>query len=148
VSQRPGLKRARRISIVLAIAGLVLVALAGSASASLHLSGTGVVVGGLEPCSALGVSNGPRYAAGKVTVFRGEITWTNAGTGTTLAVFPTTVVTHQDVGANRIYWFLLGRGDYVLLGQYATGGATIRPWVETRVNAGTIAHVDVPNMCI
>lgn len=142
------MKWTHRIAIVVGMAAVLFLALTASASAFLRLSGSGVVVGGLEPCSVLRVSNSPRYAAGTVTVLRGHVAWRNTGADPILAVFPTAVAGHQEVGTNGVYWFVLGPGDYVLEGQYAAGGGSARPWVETTISPGSIEHVDVPNMCI
>src|SRR6185437_16292440 len=73
------------------VAAFVLLAALGAGLGGLHLAGKGVVVGGLEPCDALGVSN-VRYASGTVTVLQGHVTWRNGAQGVTAAVFPTRVV--------------------------------------------------------
>jgi hypothetical protein len=122
--------------------------LAASASALLGLSGRGVVLGGLEPCSGIVVPNSPHYAAGTITVLRGYVAWKDSGADSKVAIFPTAVAGQQVVGTNGVYWFLLGSGDYVLEGQYTAGGGSARPWVVTTVTSGSIAHVDIPNMCI
>lgn len=141
--------RTRRIATAAAVAALLIVALVGSGEAVLRLSGNGVVVGGLEPCSGLPMSNGPlRYAAGTVTVLQGHVTWGATGTTQEVATFPRTAVAREEVGPNGIYLFLLGAGDYVLEGQYKGASASVTPWVEASVSPGSIAHVDVPNMCI
>ena len=138
----------RRTAIVVAAVALMFLGLVGSTSSVLHFSGRGIVVGGLAPCDALGASNGPRYAAGTVTVLRGQVSWRNAGAGNIEAIFPTTVASHQEVGANGLYWFVLGPGDYVLVGRYSSSGASVSPWAEVSVRPGLLAHVDVPDMCI
>jgi len=81
-------------------------------------------------------------------VLRGQVSWRNAGAGNMEAIFPTTVASHQKVGANGLYWFVLGPGDYVLVGRYSPDGASVSPWAEVSVRPGLFAHVDVPDMCI
>lgn len=130
------------------VAALVLLATFGAALGGLHLVGKGVVVGGLEPCDALGVSS-VRYASGTVTVLQGHVAWRHDTPGVTTAVFPTKVAGEQDVGVNGVYLFLLDRGQYVMQGEYAgVGASTARPWVGIAVDSGSVAHADVPDMCI
>lgn len=130
------------------VAAFVLLATLGAGLGGLHLVGKGVVVGGLEPCSALGVSS-VRYSSGRVTVLQGRVTWRNEAPGVTAAVFPTKVAGQQDVGVNGVYVFVLDRGQYVMQGEYAgVGASTARPWVGMTVNSGSFAQVDVPDMCI
>jgi hypothetical protein len=137
----------RQLGRAVIVAAFVLVVTLGAGLGGLNLAGKGVVVGGLEPCDALGNSS-LRYASGTVTVFHGQVTWRYAAPGVTAAVFPTKVADQRDVGANGVYAFLLDRGQYVMEGKYAGAGAsTARPWVNITVNAGSVAHADVPDMC-
>ena len=130
------------------VAAFALLATLGTGLGGLHLAGKGVVVGGLEPCNALGVSS-VRYASGTVTVLQGRVTWRNDASGVTTAVFPTKVAGRQEVGVNGVYVFLLDSGQYVVQGEYAgVGASTARPWVGITVNSGSVAHADVPGMCI
>jgi hypothetical protein len=136
----------RRLGRAAIVAAIVLLATLGAGLGGLNLAGKGVVVGGLEPCSALSVSS-LRYASGTVTVFQGQVTWRYDTPGVTAAVFPTKIADQRDVGVNGVYVFLLDRGQYVMEGKYA-GTSNAMPWVNITVNAGSIAHTDVPDMCI
>lgn len=142
------MSRTRRIATAAGVGAFVISALVGSAEAVLRLSGNGVVVGGLKPCYGLPVSNGPRYAAGTVTVLQGHVAWGVSGTTQQVATLPHTAVARDELGPNGIYLFLLSAGDYVLAGQYRGDSTSATPWVETSVSPGSIDHVDVPNMCI
>ena len=125
---------------------LAIFAVLGIAYGGLALSGKGIVVGGLDSCAAIPDPNQPRYAAGTVTVLKGDVAWRAEGSDHSVAVFPTVVVDKREVGVSGLYLFVLDKGAYVLQGKYRT--ATAVPWIELTVTPGTVAHVDVPNMCI
>ncbi|HET9782060.1 MAG TPA: hypothetical protein VFR33_09790 [Candidatus Dormibacteraeota bacterium] len=139
--------RIRGRAVRLALATIIAVfAVLGIAYAGLAVSGKGIVIGGLDSCAAIPDPNQPRYAAGTVTVLKGDVAWRAEGSDHSVAVFPTVVVDKREVGANGLYLFVLDQGAYVLQGNYRT--ATAVPWIELAVTPGTVAHVDVPNMCI
>jgi hypothetical protein len=74
----------------------------------------GVVIGGIIPCQAIIMRGGPQYAPGTVTVLKGKVSWRSTGPGTSVVVFPTTVVAQASVTTNGTYLFTLDPGDYVL----------------------------------
>ena len=137
--------RGRSVRLALATV-LAVFAILGIAYGGLAASGKGIVVGGLDSCAAIPDPNQPRYAAGTVTVLKGDVVWRAEGSDHSVAVFPAVVVDKREVGVNGLYLFVLDRGTYVLRGNYRT--ATAVPWIELTVTPGTVAHVDVPNMCI
>ncbi len=137
--------RGRAVRLALATT-LAVLAVLGVVSGGLALSGKVIVVGGLDSCAAIPDPNQPRYAAGTVTVLKGDVAWRAEGSDHSVAVFPTVVVDKRDVGVNGLYLFVLDKGAYVLQGNYRT--ATAVPWIELTITPGTVDHVDVPNMCI
>ena len=118
---------ARRSARLLAL--LPLMAMAGCSPGN-----TGTVTGGIIPCEALGIAGEPHYAAGTVTVLEGQIHWRTTGPGTSVQVFPTTVV-------------VLPAGDYLLRARFPPP-ANVEPSVSVTVHAGQTEHIDIPNMCI
>jgi hypothetical protein len=130
----------RRWARLLAL--LLLAAMAGCSSGN-----TGTVTGGIIPCVALGISGEPHYAAGTVTVLKGQLHWRSTGPGTSVIVFPAAVVVTEQVGLDASYDFILGPGDYVLRARFP-GPANIEQWVSVTVRAGQTQHVDIPNTCI
>jgi len=104
---------------------------------------TGTVTGGITPCSGILVPSGPHYAAGTVTVLKGQIVAGSAGR----LVIPTTVVARQSVTTNAMYRFVLEPGPYVLQAQFSPP-SNILPFARVTVHAGDDLHVDIPNMCI
>jgi hypothetical protein len=130
----------RRLAPLLAL--LLLIAMAGCAAGD-----TGTVTGGIIPCAALGLPGEPHYAAGSVTVLEGQIHWRTTGPGTSVQVFPTTVVVTEQVGVDASYDFVLPAGDYVLRARFPRP-ANIEPWAAVTLRAGQAQHVDIPNMCI
>jgi hypothetical protein len=107
----------------------------------------GVVIGGIIPCQAIIMRGGPQYAPGTVTVLKGKVSWRSTGPGTSVVVFPTTVVAQASVTTNGTYLFTLDPGDYVLQAHFAPP-ANVTPFTEITVNHGVGVHVDIPNMCI
>jgi len=106
----------------------------------------GVVSGGIRPCDALGNPKLPHYAAGTVTVLKGEVTWRSSpGTAEYVEVLPTTVVAQESVPSNGMYRFDLEPGRYVL--EAAPPGA-YGPSAAVTVSAGDDLLVDIPNECI
>ena len=91
---------ARRSARLLAL--LPLMAMAGCSPGN-----AGTVTGGIIPCEALGIAGEPHYAAGTVTVLEGQIHWRTTGPGTSVQVFPTTVVVTEQVGVDTSYDFVL-----------------------------------------
>jgi len=146
-SRRPTFAKPR-LAIAVVAAAVLLAATTATASGLMRLAGKGVVVGGLQPCAGIVTSNSPRYAAGTVTVLRGDMAWRDAGNGVTAAVFPAVMAGRQVVGTNGIYVFVLDPGEYVLEGEYTAGGGEPEPWVEVTITSGSVAHVDIPNMCL
>jgi hypothetical protein len=129
------------------VAMLALMAACG-ANPAVH-QGTGVVTGGIMPCSGLAPSmdpNLPHYAAGTVTVLKGKVTWQTTGPGVKQAVFPTTVVASERVSTNQRYSFTLAPGDYVLRARFLSPGNVV-PWTSLTVQGGRTVRRDVPNMC-
>jgi hypothetical protein len=131
---------ARRSARLLAL--LPLMAMAGCSPGN-----TGTVTGGIIPCEALGIAGEPHYAAGTVTVLEGQIHWRTTGPGTSVQVFPTTVVVTEQVGVDTSYDFTLRPGGYVLRARFAPP-ANVEPSVSVTVHAGQTEHIDIPNMCI
>ena len=141
MTQIPGWAFRPALATVLAV-----LAVLGIAFGGLALSGKGIVVGGLDSCAAIPDPNQPHHAAGTVTVLKGNVAWRAEGSDHSVAVFPTAVVERREVGANGLYLFVLDKGSSVLQGNYRT--ATAVPWIELTITPGTVAQVDVPNMCI
>jgi hypothetical protein len=131
---------ARRSARLLAL--LPLMAMAGCSPGN-----TGTVTGGIIPCEALGIAGEPHYAAGTVTVLEGQIHWRTTGPGTSVQVFPTTVVVTEQVGVDTSYDFTLRPGGYVLRARFAPP-ANVEPSVSVTVHAGQTEHIDIPNTCI
>jgi hypothetical protein len=121
---------------------LLLAAMAGCSAGN-----TGTVTGGIIPCVALGISGEPHYAAGTVIVLEGQIHWRSTGPGTSVVVYPTTVVVTEQVGVDASYDFILGPGDYVLRARFPPP-ANGEQWVAVTVHAGQTEHIDIPNTCI
>ena len=69
------------------------------------------------------------------------------GPGTSVEVFPTTVVATEEVGVDTSYDFVLPPGDYVLRASFPPP-ANIEPWVAVTVHAGETESADIPNMCM
>jgi hypothetical protein len=132
----PGRRLARLIAL------LLLAAMAGCSSGN-----TGMVTGGIIPCAALGFSGEPHYAAGTVTVLEGQVHWRSTGPGTSVQVFPTTVVVTEQVGVDASYDFILPSGEYVLRARFPPP-ANVEPSVSVTVRAGQTQHIDIPNTCI
>jgi hypothetical protein len=106
----------------------------------------GVVSGGIRPCDALGNPDLPHYAAGEVTVLKGEVTWRNGeGSRSQVDVLPAAVVTQVSLSANGMYRFDLEPGRYVL--EAAPPGA-YGPHTAVTVSAGDDLQADIPNVCI
>jgi len=124
------------------VALLLLAAPAGCSAQSI-----GTVTGGIIPCNALGISGEPRYAPGSVTVLEGQIHWRGTGPGTSVIVFPATVVVTEWVAVDASYDFVLPPGHYVLRASFPPP-ATIEPWVAVTLQAGKTEHADIPNMCM
>jgi hypothetical protein len=101
----------------------------------------GVITGGIIPCEGLPVPNGPHYAAGVVTVFKGHVTLQDNS-----FVFPREVVAHQTVQVNATYRFELPAGHYVLQARFPPP-ANVVPFKEVTLSAGETQYVDIPNVC-
>ncbi|MGO8687139.1 MAG: hypothetical protein ACLQT7_08155 [Candidatus Dormibacteria bacterium] len=126
-----------------ALAAVLLMASASACSGPT----TGVVSGGIQPCSALAIAHEPRYAPGTVTVLRGEVGRRSTGPGSWSTVLPTQVVASQQVGLDATYTFALRPGAYVVVGRQA-GLANAPRWIEVTVRAGQTVDADIPNDCI
>lgn len=106
----------------------------------------GVVSGGIRPCDALGNTNLPHYAAGIVTVLKGQVTWRSSqGEPNYVGVLPTTVVVQERIPTDGMYRFDLDPGRYVL---EAAPPGSYGPYSTVTVNAGDDLLVDIPNTCI
>jgi hypothetical protein len=107
----------------------------------------GVVSGGIRPCDALGNTNLPHYAAGTVTVLKGQVTWRSSqGEPNYVDVLPTTVVVQgKSIPTNGMYRFDLDPGRYVL---EAAPPGSYGPYSTVTLNAGDDLLVDIPNTCI
>jgi hypothetical protein len=123
------------------IGGVVAAALVVLSTVALVVpDGKAVVTGGVIPCSGLPISNGPHYAAGTVTVLKGQVRWKSAGQGNLQDVLPTDVVAQQSVGTNGTYRFVLEPGRYVIQSGYAYTSVTLQPSADL--------YVDIPDVCI
>ena len=117
-----------------------------AATPTLTSGNTAIVVGGIIPCEGIPIRNGPRYAAGTVTVLRGWPTERNLGHGVYQMVPPRHVVAKTTVKTNGTYRFVLAPGRYTLRGhQFRVG---VRPFARVTAKAGKTNHVNIPNMCI
>jgi hypothetical protein len=105
----------------------------------------GVVTGGITPCSGIPIPSSPHYAAGRVTVLKGHVTWKSTDRGYVQDILPATVVAQQSVDANTTYRFVLEPGAYVLK---ASLQADYSPYVSVTVQPSDDVYVDIPNMCI
>ncbi len=113
------------------------------------VGGTAVVTGGIARCQGIILANSPERVAGTVTVLRGVVTWRPSGPGSSVAVFPTAVAGHADVGANQGYRFVLPPGHYVLIATYAGATPTnVHPFTQVSVKAGSTVEAGIPNRCI
>jgi hypothetical protein len=124
------------------VAVALLVSLAGCSGPT-----TGVVRGGIQPCSALGIPVQPEYAPGTVTVLEGQVGQRSTGPGSWVFVLPANVVASEQVGRDATYAFTLRPGEYVLAGRQL-GEAAPGRWVEITVRAGETMNADIPNDCI
>jgi hypothetical protein len=104
-----------------------------------------VVTGGIIPCSALPLQSGPHYAAGTVTILKGQVRGTAAGASG--PAFPETVVAAHRVAVNATYRFTLKPGRYVLQANFPPPGNE-EPRVDITVRAGQTLRQDIPNVCI
>jgi hypothetical protein len=118
-----------------------------SGGAAVLPNGRAVVTGGIIPCAGIPDPNGPYYAAGTVTVLRGQVSWQNEGPGYFADVLPTRVVAGERVAANGTYLFVLEPGEYVLEAQFPPP-SNVLPYTAVTVNAGDNLRVDIPNMCL
>lgn len=135
---------AARVLAVLAV--LVGVALSGCGSPS-PPAGEGLVTGGIVPCAALAAPNGEQYAAGTVTVLKGQVSWRTTSPGTSVVVFPKIVAARATVATNASYQFDLTPGTYVLQAHFPAPANAV-PFIGITVKVGATEHVDIPNMCI
>lgn len=110
-------------------------------------AGEGLVTGGIVPCAALAAPNGEQYAAGTVTVLKGQVSWRTTSPGTSVVVSPKIVAAQATIATNASYQFGLAPGKYVLQAHFPAP-ATAVPFISITVTAGASEHVDIPNMCI
>jgi hypothetical protein len=123
------------------VTGLLAAALALLSSAAFVVPDVkGIVTGGIIPCAGIPIPDSPHYAAGTVTVLKGQVSWKSAEQGFTAMVFPSNVVAQQRVDTNTTYRFVLEPGQYVLQAGNAFTTATLQPSDDL--------FVDIPNMCI
>ena len=136
--------RARRHAVVALFGSLVMV---GCGSNTLP-TGMGAVIGGIIPCAGIVMPGGPHYAAGSVTVLKGQIaSRPSSPPGTSVDVFPTEVVAHQSVPVNAQFHFVLPSGRYVLRAQFPPP-ANVHPFATVTVRSGATLSRDIPNMCM
>ncbi len=129
--------------------GLAIVVAIGMGAAGVIPATTGRVQGGIVPCRAIPDPHGPRYAAGVVTVLKGDMTWRSTGSAggpSVVGVPPTAVVASRSVGRDAVYEFTPAPGRYVLTAAYRD--STARPYIAITVNPGDDLLVDIPNVCI
>lgn len=81
------------------------------------------------------------YAAGTVTVLKGQVTWASTRAGNPLDILPTAVVARERLVADATYWFELDPGTYVLK-------ASDAQYARVTLRAGDNVRVDIPNPCI
>jgi hypothetical protein len=129
----------------IALVAAVLVLLSGEAFGV--LARDGVVSGGIIPCQGIVISNGPQYAAGTVTVLKGQVTWKSTVEGNYVGVFPTGVVDQLSVAPNATYRFALEPGRYVLEARFPSP-SNAAPYIDITVQPGDDVWVDIPNECI
>ena len=108
--------------------------------------GKGSIVGGISPCEGVFIPGGPQFAAGTVTVMRGQVRWQSVGNGNSQAVFPSDIVGTQTVGTNQVFQFQLDPGTYVVRAKYV--GGNVQPYTTVEVRAGVTARADIPNECM
>jgi len=132
-------------AFVLAIA-LLLAAVGCGGTGSRTTNDSAVITGGVIPCAGMPVPNGPHYAAGTVTVLRGQLSRQRTGYGVSATVFPKTVVAQQTIATDATYRFAVQPGHYVLDAHFAPP-ANVVPFVSTTVYAGEVVRLDIPNMC-
>jgi hypothetical protein len=130
---------------------------ASSSSSSGLPAGYGIVVGGIEPDTVCMPSmNGVLvrgqfhgvYAAGTVTVMRGNFFNTSVWIPDPLTAYLQTVAT-QVVPKGGEYRVMLPSGPYVLeRTERGTGTITGGPWVNVLVAAGQTTSIDLPSGCI
>jgi hypothetical protein len=102
-------------AVAFLVAGLMLVS--GGLTALPYWHAT--VSGGIVQCSGIWDPTAPRYAAGTVTVLKGQVTWKSAASPDLVPVLPTTVVATERVGPDSTYFFVLEPGRYVLQARYS-----------------------------
>jgi len=136
----------RRLARAVVVAVMVVAVIAGSLAGSAP-AGDGVVVGGIQPCAAIGGPGLPAYVAGTVTVLAGQVQRRPAGSSSSVAVLPTRVVETETVGQDSQYSFDLPPGNYVLRARYAQGPSAPQ-WNTVTVRAGETQRVDILNVCI
>jgi hypothetical protein len=88
----------------------------------------------------------PHYAAGTVTVLRGQARWGKWNHGVRHLILPREVVARATVGVNKMYRFALVPGHYVLVAHLPHGN--VRPYTQILVKEGVTLHADIPNMCM
>ena len=116
-----------------------------SSAAFLVPDGKAIVAGGIIPCSALPNPTLRHYAAGVVTVLKGQVTWKSAPQGNLQDVLPTTVIGEQRVGINATYRFVLEPGRYVVK---AAKSSDFGAYTSVVLQPGDDLHIDIPNVCI
>jgi hypothetical protein len=142
----PWIWRSRNVwARAIALVAAVLVLLSGEAFGA--LARNGVVSGGIIPCQGLEIPNGSQYAAGTVTVLKGQVTWKSASGGNYVAIFPTSVVGQESVAANATYRFALEPGRYVMEARFPQP-SNAAPYIDITVQPGDDIWVDIPNQCI
>lgn len=144
------------IAVIMAAAGVLIAKAAGSSRAVVQsrpraaaAAVTGIVTGHLAACFGVEPPNRP-VTPGTVVVLRGRITWKPVGPGSEQLVYPKGPVVAQEHISNnydQTFRFALPPGQYVLAGRYDKGTGYYT-FSQVTVTPGTIARVNLPNMCI
>ena len=98
---------------------------------------SGMLIGGLEPCSGI-FQRDPPFAAGTIVVFRG-LAIPSGGQ-------PDAIVATYVVQTGALYRFTLRPGQYTLVGHYIRAGS-IAPWAWVTVAARATTDENIPNRC-
>ncbi len=109
--------------------------------------GDGVVVGGIDGCSALAIARNPGFVAGTVTVLRGTVALLPEGHGSFAQVLPTDAVATETVARHQRYWFALPPGQYVLTARYSER-SNVTPWIPVTLRRGKTTIQSIPDECI
>lgn len=105
--------------------------------------GEGALEGGIDFCGGVFPKVYPRFVAGTVEVYRGELAIEQESPpGSFKYIFPGAPITQEKVKVNQEFRFLLPPGQYVL--------DVPAPWspVAVVVRAGAVLTKDIPGTCL